>query len=197
MKKSTTRATVIIIMMIIAAVGYYAYLSNQSRASRKEASMTVVQSTLSRDLVNDYPPTPKEVIKYYNQILKCYYNEDCTEQEIEELGQKAISLYDQDLVENNELGAYLIRLQSEIKDFKEKQRRITSFSVANSTNVDRFEEDGFSFARLSCGYNIMENGTNYPQMLIYLLRRDEDKNWKIYGWDSAYNLETESTAFSD
>lgn len=194
MKKSTTRATVIIIMMIIAAVGYYAYLSNQTRENRKEAGMTVIQSTLSRDLVNDYPSTPKEVIKYYNEIMKCYYNEEGTEEEIEELGYKARELFDQDLAEYNEVGTYLIRLQAEIQEFKDKERRITSISVANSTSVDRFEEDGYSFARLSCGYNIMESGSNHSQILIYLLRRDENKKWKIYGWESADKVNLKSEA---
>ena len=70
MKKSTTRTTVIFIFLIAAVVGYYAYLSNKSRSVNAEDSMTTVQETLSRNLTNDYPSTPKEVIKYYNEIMK-------------------------------------------------------------------------------------------------------------------------------
>ena len=70
MKKTTTRTTVIVVLLVLAVVGYYAYISNRNRESGKEPEMTLVQATLSRDLSKDYPPTPKEVIKYYNQILK-------------------------------------------------------------------------------------------------------------------------------
>ena len=41
-----------------------------------------------KDLEKDYPPTPREVIKYYNEILDCFYNEEATKEEIEDLGNK-------------------------------------------------------------------------------------------------------------
>lgn len=184
-KKTTTRVTLIIVIGIIAIVGYYTYLSGREKERHKEANMSQVQLVLSRDLARDYPPTPKEVIKYYNEILRCFYNEECTDEEIDALGNKARELYDAELLENNELGVYLINLHADIDDFKENNRRFTSFSVASSTNVEKFTEDGHSFARIRCGYNIVENGVNRPSDQIYLLRQNEEKQWKIYGWQSA------------
>ena len=64
-RTSSTRITIIILLVIVTVVGYYAYLSNKTRDSQREASMTFVQEVLSRDLQLDYPPTPKEVVKYY------------------------------------------------------------------------------------------------------------------------------------
>lgn len=185
MKKSTTAITIIIVIGIILMVGYYAYLSSQSRDRLQETELSQVQTVLSRDLSRDYPPTPKEVIKYYNEILRCFYNEECTDEEIDDLGNKARELYDAELLENNEMGIYLIRLHAEIADFKENNRRISSLAVASSTNVELFEEDGYSFARIMCKYNITENGANRPSDQIYLLRQDENKKWKIYGWQPA------------
>ena len=178
--------------MIVAVVGYYAYLSNRSHAERAEASMTVVQSTLSRDLTNAYPATPKEVIRYYNEIMKCLYNEDCTDEEIEQLGYKARELYDEELLQANEIGAYLINLKAEVKQFKEKNRRIASSAVANSTDVDIYKMDGYSFARISSGYTFMEGSTSYPTRYVFLLRRDDKKHWKIYGWKDYADLEEQS-----
>lgn len=189
MKKVNPKLVIVFICLIILLVGYYAYLANQKKAAKQEAAMTVVQATLSRDLKYDYPATPKEVIKYYNEILKCFYNEECTDGEIEELGQKARELYDEELLEANEYGPYMIKLKSDIEDYKNNKRRITSFAVAASTNVDFFEEDGFSFARISCAYNIMEGEVSKPTRQVYLLRKDDDNHWKIYGWEDAANLE--------
>lgn len=188
MKKSTTRITVIFILMIVGIVGYYAYLSGRTKEMRSDAAMTAVQSALSRDMQNDYPATPKEVIKYYNQILKCYYNEECSETEIDELGNRARELYDADLLAQNELETYLIRLKEDIQSYRDAKRKMTSASVAASTNVDYFEQDGFSFARIYSSYNIMEAGKNTSVNQVYLLRRDEDRLWKIYGWDLAQNV---------
>ncbi len=192
MKKATTRTTVIIIILVVIVVGYYAYLSNRSRSSREDVTITAVQNTLSRDLEKDYPPTPKEVVKYYNDIFLCLYNEECTEADIESLGLKARELYDEELLEANEIGGYTMRLQAEVKAGRDKERRITSPNVASSTNVEFFEEDGYDFARLQCGYTILESGNKYPTTQMYLLRKDANKRWKIYGWEDVENLATQT-----
>ncbi len=188
MKKSTTKITVIIICLAALLVGFYAYISGRSRESKEKAAMTAIQTALSRNLENDYPSTPKEVLKYYNNILKCFYNEECTDEEIEQLGNKARELYDDELLEQNQQELYMMRLREDIDTYKEKKRRITSASVAASTSVDFFTEDDFEFARIHCGYNIMEAGRNNSMELVYLLRKDDNKRWKIYGWDSEENV---------
>lgn len=192
MKKTTTRTTVIVILLVLAVVGYYAYLSNKSRESREEVAMSVVQSTLSRDLSSNYPPTPKEVIKYYNELLRCLYNEKSTDEEIELLGLKARELYDAELLAYNEEEVSQMRLLAEVHDFREKKCRIAGFNVAASTSVEFFEEDGFEFARIMCGYNILQDGKYQGSDLVYLLRKDDNKRWKIYGWENVENLENAS-----
>ena len=184
MRNKNTRIAIIVVLVIIAVVGYYAYLSNRSRTQKDEAKLSTVQTVLSKSLEFDYPPTPKEVMKYYNEIVKCFYNEDCTEEEIEALGNKARELYDEELLANNEQEIYMINLKADIQDYKDNNRRITSTSVASSANVDYFSEDGYDFARIMCGYSIMENGVSVSSGQVYLLRKDEDKHWKIYGWES-------------
>lgn len=187
-RKASTRITIIILLVIVTVVGYYAYLSNKTRGIQRETSMTFVQEVLSRDLQLDYPPTPKEVVKYYSDIMKCFYNEDCTEEEIDKLGLKARELYDRELAEHNETKDYLSNLKAEIETFKAKKRRINHVSIASSTNVEEYEVDGFRFARLRCTYSMLEGGASKPTHFVYLLRRDENRHWKIYGWDLAENL---------
>lgn len=185
MKKSTTRVTLVIIFLVALVVGYYAYLSNKSHTQRSDASMTFVQNTLSRDLEGNYPATVKEVMKYYNDVMRCFYGEDCTDEEIEALGMKVRDLYDDELLEANEPEAYMERLKNDIGDFKEKKRTITSFSVASSMSVDYYTVDDSSFARIMCGYNMVEGGVSSQINTVYLLRRDENRRWKIYGWEPA------------
>ncbi len=186
MKNKTTRIAVIFACLIVLVVGYYAYLSNKAKVEREEATTTsIVQSTLSRDLQNDYPPTPKEVIKYFNELMKCVYNENCSKEELKELGDQARKLYDQELLDFNEPDTYFDSLSSEVQEYKERERRITSISLASSANVKFFEEDGHSFARIMCSYNVMEKGMTYVVKHMYLLRMDDEKHWKIYGWEPA------------
>ena len=188
MKKTTTKVTLLLIVFIVAIVGIYAYLSGQRRIEAEDAVMTEAQIALSRDLANDYPATVKEVVKYYTQLQNCYYGSECTEEEIEQLGTKAWELFDVELQANNPLDTYLLNLKAEIISFNQAGRTMTSSAVAASTNVDFFVDDGFDFARIHCGYSIMENNVSKAVKVVYLLRRDADRKWRIYGWDYAENV---------
>ena len=185
---SVTKITVLFIFLLVLVVGYYAYLSGTHRTEQQEAVMSEVDTALSRDLDNDYPATPKEVIKYYNDLMKCFYNEECTAEELQDLGRKSLQLFVEELQENNDEDTYLIRLQGEVQNYKDNKRKITSVSLAPSTNVDYYSVDGYSFARISCGYTMTENGKKTSTVMVYLLRRDDSRRWKIYGWETADQL---------
>ena len=74
--KKTTIIIVIVAVFVVALVGYYCYLVNRDREALAEKNLTTVQKVLARDLEKDYPPSPREVVKYYNEVMKCFYNED-------------------------------------------------------------------------------------------------------------------------
>lgn len=187
--KFTTQTAIIVMVLIVAVVGYYCYLVNRSNRSAQENTPTTVENVLLRDLENNYPPTPKEVIRYYNDIVKCFYNEGCSQEELQELARKARGLYYQELLDHNEWDTYIFNLEAEIQDFKNNNRKISNISLAASTDVDEFTQDGFRFAKIRCGYNILQGRKSSSTVQVYLLRRDGDGHWKIYGWDLAENLD--------
>ena len=62
---------IIVIVLLILVVGYYFYLSNRDVEPKEEdVELTEAQELLLRDLERNYPPTPKEVVKYYFEITK-------------------------------------------------------------------------------------------------------------------------------
>ncbi len=191
MKKSTTIGTIVFLGIIVGIVGLYAFLSGKSRNRDMDVSMTEVQRVLSRDLQNNYPPTVKEVVKFFAEIQKCIYNEECTEEDIEQLGRKTRELYDAELLEANSEADNLLLLKAEVAAFREEERKILSATVASSANVDTFSQDGYEFARIYCTYTVMEKGKSGMERMVYLLRRDENRRWKIYGWDRAENVSLE------
>lgn len=188
MKKVTVVVTVVLMIVVVGVVGVFAYLSGRDRDEKDEATLSNVEKVLNRDLNIDYPATVKEVVKYYSEIVRLFYAEDTTEEEVEKLGMKARELFDSELLENNETQFYLMSLKADVQDFNESRRFITNVVVASSVNVDTFQEDGYEFARISCGYNITEKGVTNQVIIIYLLRRDENRRWKIYGWEDARNV---------
>ena len=186
--KNTTKVAIIFLVLIVAVVAYFAYLSNKSREVEDEAAMTAVKLVLSRDLENNYPPTVKEVMKYYADIQKCLYSQECVDEEAEQLGMKARALFDDELLVANDVTNHLLALKSEITSFQEDSRQITAASVASSANVDTFTEDGYEFARIHCIYTVLDGGQSNLVDMVYLLRRDGNRRWKIYGWDLAQNV---------
>ena len=186
--KNTTKVAIIFLVLIVAVVAYFAYLSNKSREVEDEAAMTAVKLVLSRDLENNYPPTVKEVMKYYADIQKCLYSQECLDEETEQLGMKARALFDDELLAANDVTNHLLALKSEITSFQEDSRQITAASVASSANVDTFTEDGYEFARIHCIYTVLDGGQSNLVDMVYLLRRDGNRRWKIYGWDLAQNV---------
>jgi len=182
MKKTSTIVTLVFLVVVVGIVGCYAYFSGKTKDAA-EPTATAVQKALDRDLQKDYPPTVKEVVKYYTELQKCLYNEEYTEEEFEALGRKSRELYDQELLDANDETFHLVQLREEIETFRTKKCQIASISVAASTNVFFFEEDGYSFARILCKYTIRESGSPRLTQVVYLLRRDEDRHWKIYGWE--------------
>lgn len=77
--KKTKIIFLVILLVVLAVVGYYCFLVNRDVKVQEESTLSTVQVVLSRDLKYNYPPSPKEVMKYYLEITKCMYNEDCTE----------------------------------------------------------------------------------------------------------------------
>lgn len=189
---SSTIIFLIVIVLIVAVAGYYCYLVNKPKEQAKEKELTAVQEVLLRDISISYPPTVKEVIKYYNEITKCLYNAECSQEDLEALIQRERELFDAELLANNDWGSHVITASAEILSFRESGRKLSGCSVGASTDVDYFEQDGYSFARIPCSYTVMQGADYTTTMHVFLLRKDEKNHWKIYGWDVADNVNVES-----
>ena len=94
MKKAQgTKGLIIAIVLILIVAGYYYYLSHREVEKTEEVIVSEAQELLLRDLDRNYPPTPKEVVKYFFDITTCLYNESLSEAEVEALAMKVQELY--------------------------------------------------------------------------------------------------------
>ena len=175
------------LVLIALVVGYYFYLSNRKpkeAAEDTETTVSAVQKLLLKNIDDDYPPTPREVLKLYSDITVCFYSEDYTDEELTQLALQIEKLYDEELIANNTPDQYQKNLRWDIKTMKDKNLRVTSYSVASATDVD-FDAGGRSWARLSCTYTIRSGKEAGLAREIFLLRKDDMGHWKIYGWEAA------------
>lgn len=190
MKRSGIISLVVFGVILVAVVAGYALRLHQKSGQDVErvVESTEVQRILQRDLVRNYPPTEKEVVKYFAETIKCFYNEEYTDEELEQMALKIQGVYDDELIANKTQDDYLADLRSEIADMKKKKWTISSYVLSASVDVENFTENGYSCASLYCTFNVKQstNGT-VASMEQFILRKDENGHWKILGWELVEN----------
>ena len=181
-----TRGTIVLIVLILMALSYYTYLSNRNEKPVDEKpEITRVQDVLMRDLTIQYPPSPKEVVKYYCEITQCFYNEEYSEEELNDLALKIRELYDDELIADKSLEQYFTDLKQDIDDYKEKGIVISSFATSASTDVEYSRVEEKEYASLYCTFTLRQNTELSATVHKFLLRKDEEGHWRILGWTLA------------
>ena len=184
-QRNPARILIVFVVFAIGVVGLFFYISNRSRvvAEGRQQQMTAVQEILARNLDTNYPPTPKEVLKFYSEITRCFYGEEYTDEELVQLATLSRRLFDDELVANQTDEQYLSALRMDIESWKNDKKVISSYSVSSSTDVQEYSYGGFEWAQLYCIYSI-RMGTNIaPVQEHFIMRKDSAGHWKILGWE--------------
>lgn len=186
-KGSGIRILIVGLVLIIIVVGYYYYLSNKRRSQSEEGTqdMTAVQKVLLYNFDRSYPPTPKEVVRYFGEITQCFYNETYSEEEFLALAEQIQNLYDEELIANKTQEQYIEDLRNDVNTMKMQSMDIPSFATSSSADVVTFRQDGYEWARLYCEFIIRQGTQRTQSNEVFILRKDSDGHWKIYGWDLA------------
>ncbi len=179
----TAKTAIVLIIMVATVMALYHYMVNKVKSQEPESTTTMVQDVLLKNLSISYPTTPREVLKYYNQIMECYYNEDYTEEELVKLADKAMELYDDELVENQDDVQYMANLKAEIEKYKSTDMVISSAAISSSTDVEYYTYENRECAQIRCVYTLRQGTSLMMLSELYVMRKDEDGHWKILGWD--------------
>ena len=113
-KKLVTITLIIVLCVLI----YYRYANKDSSRDINKVendSLSEVERVLTKNLDEYYPKTPLEVVKFFTRIQKCYYNEDNTDEIVNELADLAKKLMDEELLKQNPEDEYLEELKEEMK----------------------------------------------------------------------------------
>ena len=183
---------VILVIVIVAAIctAFYIVNNNSKKESAKEAELTEIQKITTRNMEKDYPATPREVIKFYNRIIKCYYGRQYSDDELEQLADQALSMFDDDLLKKNEKESYIESVKSDAAQYEEDNKSISQTDVCDSNDVKYMTDNGDDIAYVTASYFI-KNGSSYTKTYQeYVLRKDGDGDWKILTF---YKIEGESS----
>ena len=182
--KKVLRIGIAVICMACLVVGYYTYLSRRNATAKADENVEIseVQTIISKNFKDDYPVTPRAVVKWYNRIITAYYAEEYDQAQLEKMADQARFLMDDELLQYNPRDTYLASLNLEIQDFKNRSRTIVSATVSDSKEVQYKTVNGYECAFVSTYYFIRE-GSSYDRTYEdFCLRKDKNGNWKILTW---------------
>ena len=180
------RLIIILVIVVVLVLAFYYYFANIRAVDTSEAVAEVraskVEGVLLYNLDNRYPPTPREVVRFFAETTQCLYNETYNDADFAAMGAQIYKLYDEELKEENPWDVYLIDLRGEIDARRAMEYALSSYLLSGSIDVVYFHEDGYDYARLHCLFTLRQGTTFTPSEHQFLLRKDEDGRWKILGW---------------
>lgn len=195
MKNSRKILVILIVVLFVSAIlGLFIYVNNKPQSGSVEDDVVIsnVDNVVLRNLDINYPPTPKEVLKYYSEITMCFYEENLSEEDLVRLAQTARKLYDAELCADVTEEEYLASLREDILEFNSLGIVVSGYTVSSSTDVEEFVVDGRECARLYATYRLRQ-GTEYIYSNeVFIMRKDENGHWKILGWELLEEEEVES-----
>lgn len=151
-----------------------------------EKNLTEVEKVIVKDLKNNYPKTPREVVKFYNRIVKCYYgSEEPTEKQLEDLVEQMLCLMDDDLLLMNPHDTYYKSVVQDIAYYKQHNKQLVSTDVCDSNEVKYVTDDkdgegeSDKLAYVNASYFMNEDGKFGYSYQQFVLREDENGCWKI------------------
>lgn len=179
MKKKIGIIITAIVCIALICVGFY-FLKKGSTSS-ENGQLTKVQKITTQDLENDYPETPREVIKLYNKIISAFHQEDYTKEELEKMCRVAYGLMDEELQENNPFDDYVVSVESDVLNYESRKREIVQTNVCDSNDVlyKTDSKTGENLAYVSASYFVKEDKEYTNTYQMYVLVKDQEGNWKI------------------
>lgn len=180
MKKSGLKSILIVVFCACLCVGYFYYLTQKTGG--KEAAMTEVELIISKDLESSYPKTAREVIKFYNRILKCYYSQGYTEGQLEQITEQARTLMDEELRQKNPEELYLEAVKADISSYDKAGKTIYNIGLEDSNEIEYKTVKGQECAYVDVTYYVKGNDGSQRSSQTYILRRDDDNKWRILGF---------------
>ena len=177
--KGTKRViTIVVIFLVIMACGF-CFLRYQTKIRQKpEQVPTQVEQVLSLD-EEEYPQSVREVIRQYNKVIGCLYNEEYSKTEFAELVDFSRKFLDDEFLESSPKDSYLENLKQDIERYHENNKIIVSSAVDNDNEIRYKKMDGDDCANVRSSYYIKENGEYSCIYKMYVMRKDTDGNWKI------------------
>ena len=181
--KWVKRSFFIMLCLAVIVIGGYYYLSNRGKEEQKDKIPTTeIDNLIAKDLETQYPGTPREVLKFYNRINKCLYNEGLSNDKLEALLTQMRLLFSEELLKENSYEDQLENLKKDIKAYKSAKRKIVTTAVQKNEEVKYQTVGGEERASIVTSYMLKEKDDYTKTFEQFIMKKDDKGLWKIVGW---------------
>ena len=186
--KKYGRTIIVIAVLVMLGLGYYHYLANKDAdkdATDIAADTSEVSVLISKDIMANYPESPKDVVDLYARITKAYYDKELTDEQIEGLGRQARLMFDDELRNTQTDADFFEKLKEDISNYRSTKTRISSYVIQSATKTKYSTFKDRQYASIVLVYYIRQGDKLIDSHTKFTLRKDNDGHWKILFWELA------------
>lgn len=184
--KKYGRTIIVIAVLVALGLGYYYYLANKDTgkdATDIAADTSEVSVLISKDIMANYPESPKDVVNLYARITKAYYDTSLTDEQIEALGKQARLMFDDELKNTQTDADFYEKLKEDIGNYNSTKTRISSYVIQSAAKTKYSTFKDRQYASIALVYYLRQGDKLIDSPTKFTLRKDYDGHWKILFWE--------------
>ena len=184
--KKYGRTIIVIAVLVALGLGYYYYLANKDTgkdATDIAADTSEVSVLISKDIMANYPESPKDVVNLYARITKAYYYTSLTNEQIEALGKQARLMFDDELKNTQTDADFYEKLKEDIGNYNSTKTRISSYVIQSAAKTKYSTFKDRQYASIALVYYLRQGDKLIDSPTKFTLRKDDDGHWKILFWE--------------
>lgn len=184
--KKYGRTIIVIAVLVALGRGYYYYLANKDTgkdATDIAADTSEVSVLISKDIMANYPESPKDVVNLYARITKAYYDTSLTNEQIEALGKQARLMFDDELKNTQTDADFYEKLKEDIGNYNSTKTRISSYVIQSAAKTKYSTFKDRQYASIALVYYLRQGDKLIDSPTKFTLRKDDDGHWKILFWE--------------
>ena len=184
--KKYGRTIILIAVLVALGLGYYYYLANKDTgkdATDIAADTGEVSVLISKDIMANYPESPKDVVNLYARITKAYYDTSLTDEQIEALGKQARLMFDDELKNTQTDADFYEKLKEDIGNYNSTKTRISSYVIQSAAKTKYSTFKDRQYASIPLVYYLRQGDKLIDSPTKFTLRKDDDGHWKILFWE--------------
>ncbi len=185
MKKSGMSSAVVksIVMVVLGALIvlglFFMFTRGKSTNNNENYELTVVDEITTTNLEKNYPADARKVVDLYSKIMQALYKEEYTEEQEDKMIEVLSGIFDDELLANQ--ADLTNSIKSEVTLRKQGDYSISTY-VVQGAEPEVTEIDGKKMCSVECLYTLRQGTTRQLLYYQFVMRRDDNNNWKILGW---------------